>query len=174
MQDYYIIYNPITYDLMGMVDDRNAAIPDVLKYLTNRDPGTLSSENFTAFLKFDPSRIRHGLNEFFGFENYATYYIANQVAAVNKNAMIYIADGRRRKICRIIENRGSKPRAVFITTISANFPVAALVAIVLNYGEIPVLIGGIHVSTMPEDIDRFIRPYAPSSSARSGGRVIPM
>ena len=161
MQDYYIIYNPITYDLMGMVDDRNAAIPDVLKYLTNRDPGTLSSENFTEFLKFDPSRIRHGLNEFFGFENYATYYIANQVAAINKNAMIYIADGRRRKICRIIENRGSKPRAVFITTISANFPVAALVAIVLNYGEIPVLIGGIHVSTMPEDIDRFIRPYAP-------------
>ncbi len=161
MQDYYIIYNPITYDLMGLVNDHDAAVPDVLAYLTNRDPGALSDENYTDFLKFDTSKIRHGLNEFFGFENYATIYIANQVATIDKNVIIYIADGRRRKICEIIEKRRHKPKAVFITTISANFPVAAMVSIALNHGKIPVLIGGIHVSTVPEDIDRFIKTHVP-------------
>lgn len=161
MQDYYIIYNPITYDLMGLVDNQNVDVPDVLAYLTSRDPGTLNENNYTEFLRFDPSKVRHGLNEFFGFENYATYYIANQVAAIDPDVMIYIADGRRRKICEIIEKHGNRPRAVFITTISANFPVAAMVSIALNHGQIPVLIGGIHVSTMPEDIDRFIRSHVP-------------
>jgi len=161
MQEYYIIYNPVTYDLMGMVDNQAATFPEVLAYLTNRNADELNEKNYTEFLKFDKAKFRHGLNEFFGFENYATYYIANQVAALDKNVTIYIADGRRRKICDIIEKRGHKPRAVFITTISANFPVAAIVTLALNFGKIPVIIGGIHVSTVPEDMNRLVIPHAP-------------
>jgi len=44
---------------------------------------------------------------------------------------------------------------------SSNFPAAAAVAIILNYAQVPVIIGGIHVSTMPEDADIFIRKYSP-------------
>ena len=104
------MYNPVTYDLMGMVDHQTATLFDVLAYLTNRKAFDLNKENYIEFLKFDPARFRHGLNEFFGFENYATYYIANQVAAIEKDVTIFIADGRRRKICDIIKEQGSKPR----------------------------------------------------------------
>ncbi len=160
-QSYYIVYNPVTYDLMGMAEHPEVTLPDVLSYLTNRNAGSLDKDNYTDFLKFDPSKLRRGLNEFFGFENYATYYIANQVAALDHDTMIYIADGSRRKICEIIESRGYKPRAVFMTTISANFPVAALVSVALNHGQIPVIIGGIHVSSVPDDIERLVKPNVP-------------
>ncbi len=155
------MYNPVTYDLMGMVGNQTASLPDVLAYLTNRKATELNKENYIEFLNFDRSKFRHGLNEFFGFENYATYYIANQVAAIQKDIAIFIADGRRRKIRDIIKKQGNKPRAVFITAISANFPVAVLVTVALNFGEIPVIIGGIHVSSVPDDIERFVKPHVP-------------
>ena len=44
---------------------------------------------------------------------------------------------------------------------SSTFPAAAATAIALNHAKIPVIIGGIHVSTMPEDADIFIRKYSP-------------
>jgi len=161
MRGYYIIYNPITYDLMPLVDNTSTTMIDVLSYLTNRDAADINSENYLKFLNFDQAKIRHGLNEFFGFENYATYYIANQVAIIDKDVAIHIVDGRRKKINDIIEQQSRLPLAVFITCISANFPVAALVAIVLNYAKIPVIIGGIHVSSVPDDIDKIVKPYAP-------------
>lgn len=147
---------------MGLLDDPSASITDALSYLTGRNAAALGKDNYLDFLSFDQSKVRHGLNEFFGFENYATYYIANQVAAIEQDASIYIADGRRRKLADIIKNEGRPPLAVLITSISANFPVAAMVTLALNQGGIPVIIGGIHVSSMPEDIDILIKPHVPS------------
>ncbi|MEW6076839.1 MAG: radical SAM protein [Thermodesulfobacteriota bacterium] len=161
MNGYYIIYNPITYDFMGLLDNPAATIVDALTYLTGRDAGRLNKDNYLDFLDFDQAKVRHGLNEFFGFENYATYYIANQVARIEKDVFIHIADGRRRKIADIIKKEGRKPLAVLITSISANFPVAAMVTLALNQAKIPVIIGGIHVSSVPEDIDILLKPHLP-------------
>ncbi|MFP4039895.1 MAG: B12-binding domain-containing radical SAM protein [Desulfosudaceae bacterium] len=161
MSEYFIVYNPIAYDLMGKAHDNSATMVDILSYITNRDATRLNQDNYLDYLQFDLSRIRHGLNEFFGIENYATYYVANQVAKFKKNARIYVADGYRRKIGTLIQKNQRQPAAVFFTCISANFPVGALIAIVLNHARIPAVLGGIHVSSVPEDVDLLIRRHCP-------------
>ena len=70
------------------------------------------------------------------------------------------ASDKRRSIESIIQERG-RPEAVFITAMSANFPTAVFKSIILNYGNIPVIIGGIHVSSSPGDVDALIRPQCP-------------
>jgi hypothetical protein len=45
---------------------------------------------------------------------------------------------------------------------SANFPTTVCTAIPLNFAKIPVIIGGIHISTSDTDIDRYICRYVPN------------
>jgi len=50
-----------------------------------------------------------------------------------------------------------KTGGCFITAMSASFPAACAATLVLNRVGIPVVIGGIHVSTSPLDIDVYLR-----------------
>lgn len=160
VKKYYIIYNPLTFSLMDHLG--KCATPlDMLSILTGLDASTLDEKNFTDFLTFDLSKQREGLLEMLAIENYALIYLANQLSKSDPPAKIILADGKRRTLSEIIKGEGCSPGAVLVTSISANFPAAAAAAIVLNHAKIPVVIGGIHVSNSPEDVDTFIRKYVP-------------
>jgi radical SAM superfamily enzyme YgiQ (UPF0313 family) len=157
---YYIIYNPLTYNLMdihGKIDNSM----EVVSYLTELDYRTISYDNYLNFLKFNLDKERKGMVETLAIESYALSYIANQISKIDKISRIILADGKRRTLDDVIKNEGQKPIAVFITSMSSNFPAAVAATIPLNHARIPVIIGGIHVSTSPNDIDIFLRKYTP-------------
>lgn len=159
-QRYFIVHNPLTFNLMdlqGSIQDPR----ELLDYLTEKDVSRLSAETYLDFLRFDLRKERPSMVETFGMESYATHYIANQIARLRVDSEVVLSDGKRRTLDRIIEERG-KPEAVFITSMSSNFPTVVATIIPLNHGGIPVVIGGIHVSTSPKDIDTFIRKVVPN------------
>lgn len=154
-ENYYIMHNPLTFNLMdlhGKIHDSS----ELLAYLTGKDVSELSAETYLDFLKFDLRKERQGMVETLGMESYAAHYIANQIARLRPNSEVVLSDGKRRTLDKIIKKRG-KPEAVFVTSLSSNFPTAVATTIPLNHAEIPVVIGGIHVSTSSDDIDTFVR-----------------
>ncbi len=159
MENYYIIYNPLTLDLLHLLDKCDDAT-DVISDLTGLDYSNINSRNYSDYLKFNLVRQKRGMVDTLALESKAADYIANQISIIDPVSKIIMADGRRRCIEDIIKERG-KPAAVFITSMSANFPTAALTSIVLNHADIPVIIGGVHVSSSKDDLDNFIRKYTP-------------
>lgn len=157
---YAIMYNPLTFELMDCIH-KNFSVPDILSYLSGKDAKNISGENYADYLDFDLSKERVGLAELIGFENYTTYYIANQIARVEPGLTVIIADGKRRRISDILIKRGQKPLAVFMTAISSTFPTAVAAAMALNHGGIPVVLGGIHVSCSHDDVTHFIKKNVP-------------
>jgi hypothetical protein len=158
-EQYYIMHNPLTFNLMdlhGNIQDTQ----ELLAHLTGKDVSQLDSENYLDFLRFDLRKERQGMVETFGMESYASHYIANQLARLRPDSEIVLSDGKRRTLDRIIQERG-KPEAVFVTSMSSNFPTTAATIIPLNHAGIPAVVGGIHVSTSPEDIDTFVRSGVP-------------
>ncbi len=160
MQDYVIVYNPLTYNLMDIHGKAESPL-DMITYLTGIDAKNLNEKNYTRYLDFDFDKHREGMVETFAIESYAALYIGNQIARLSPNLKVIHATDKRRTIGEIIKRAAKKPKAVFITSMSSNFPTAVAFAISLNFGNIPVIIGGIHVSTSPDDIDIFIKKYCP-------------
>lgn len=158
---YCIVINPLTFGLMDIRGIPDLSPIDLISYLTGKNAKQISKSNFMDFTNLDLSRERQGLMELTGIENYSVYYIANQISRVAPDLRVYLADGKRRKIDWIVEKEKKLPKAVFITAMSSSFPTMAALSIALNYGDIPVVLGGIHVSATPEDVDIFIRSHVP-------------
>jgi hypothetical protein len=155
------MYHPIASQLMDNVGKPDFTPIDLLSYLAGRDASRLNENNYIDFLDFDLTKKRSGILDHFGIENYSSYYIANQIVRAVPGSKVILVDGRRRCLDRVIKEEGKKPEAVFITTISSNFPTAVAASIPLNHARIPVIIGGIHVSTSPSDVDIFIKAFVP-------------
>ncbi len=133
---------------------------DLLQYLTHKDPSKLNESNYLDYLIFDRAKEKEGIVEIFGLENYATIYVANQIAKHDPTSRIILSDGKRFTITEIIQKYG-KPDGVFISSMSANFPSTVCTTIPLNHAKIPVVIGGIHVSTSSQDLDLFVKKFIP-------------
>lgn len=166
---YYVIYNPLTFTLMDQLGKCSSPL-DLVSILTGKDASRLNEKNYLDFLSFNLDRQRVGLVEMLGMENYALPYLGNQLLKHDPDAAIILADGKRRTLRGIIEEKGHLPKAVLISAMSSNFPAAAAAAMVLNHAEIPVIIGGIHSSCAPGDIDRYIRNCVPHRELVSVGR----
>jgi hypothetical protein len=158
---YYVMYSPSTIQLMEKIGVEGFSVPDVVEYLTGKKLETCTEENFAEFLTFNRNLLRKGMLEQLAIESYSLYYIANQICRADAGARVIMADDTRRTIGQIIAGEGKKPDAVFMTTMSSSFPGACAATLVLNRVGVPVVMGGIHVSTSPLDIDRYVRPYVP-------------
>lgn len=158
-RDYYVMYNPPIYNIMDLWDYDDVNPFDVINYLTAKNAYNINESNFLEYLEFNSKMKRESMVESFAVESYAMHYIGAQIAKIDPEGDVVLVDGKRRTIKEVIKNRDKLPLAVFITCMSTNFPAAAASAIILNYAEIPVIIGGIHVSTSQNDVDLFIRKY---------------
>ena len=158
---YFIVYNPLTYEMMDLLPEDSITPIDVISYLTGQNAREMQSDNFLKFVDFLPEKKRMTMVDTLAIEMCSAVYIQNQLARLVKDHLIVMLDGKRKYFSHVIKEKKCLPRAVFITAMSSTFPSAASVAIVLNQAKIPVIIGGIHVSTTPEDADTFIRKYAP-------------
>ncbi|MBU2511973.1 radical SAM protein [bacterium] len=159
MEKYYIVYNPLTLDLMHLLDICGD-VTEVISDLTGLDYSQINNQNYTNYLKLNLNRQKRGMVDTLALESKAADYVANQISKIDPVSRIILADSSRRSIEEIINERG-KPAAVFITSMSANFPTAALTSIVLNHAKIPVIIGGVHVSSSKDDLDVFIKKVVP-------------
>lgn len=156
---YFIVYNPMTVNVMDALGTCDTPL-DLLSFLTRRDSHHLSESTWLDFLHFDPALDKKGMVETFAIESYAIIYVANQIALHRPDTKVFLADGVRRTVADTIRENGP-PEAVFISSMSANFPTTVCTTLALNHGKIPVIIGGIHVSTSHKDTDRFIRDHVP-------------
>ncbi|MCX5850377.1 MAG: radical SAM protein [Deltaproteobacteria bacterium] len=159
--NYFIVYNPLTYNIMDLLPADSITPIDVISYLTGQNAHEITPENFLKFVDFQPEKQRTTMVDALAIEMYAGIYIQNQLARLAKDHIIVMVDGKRKFFSQVIQEKKSLPQAVFISAMSSSFPAAVAAAIVLNHAKIPVIIGGIHVSTMPEDEDIFIRKYSP-------------
>ncbi|MFZ1984606.1 MAG: radical SAM protein [Desulfatitalea sp.] len=160
MENYYIIYNPPTFNLTALFG--KISRPDqILAYLCDKDADAIDGDNYLEYLRFAPRKEKKGMAETLAMECYTLTYIANVIAKCDDRGKVFLADGKRRTLAQIITQSGRKPTAVFITAMSANFASAVATTLALNHGEIPVVIGGIHVSTSPDDVAVYIRPHLP-------------
>jgi len=159
--NYFIVYNPLTYNLMDLLPASDLTPFDVVYYLTGKARKPITSANFLEFVDFQNQKQRMTMVDTLAIEMYSAVYIQNQLARLAKEHKVIMLDGKRKLFSTVIKEKQRLPRAVFITSMSSNFPAAAAVTIVLNHAQIPVILGGIHVSTTPEDVDTFIRQYVP-------------
>jgi len=160
-KNYFIVYNPVTYAMMDLLPSGARTPLDLISYLTGRDAHDITAENFLDYVDFQRQKQRMTIVDTLAVEMYAAVYIQNQLARLARDYLIVMLDGKRKLFSQVIKEKGKLPDAVFISAMSSTFPTAAASAIVLNHAKIPVVIGGIHVSTSSEDVDIFIRNHVP-------------
>ncbi len=160
MTKYFIVYGPPMFNLMALFG-KISHPHQMLSYMCDREAGRLNADNYLDYLHLNPNKQKMSMAETLSMECYTLTYLANIIAKRDGCSKIFLADGKRRSLQQIIRMQGRKPAAVFISAMSANFPAAVAVATVLNHGQIPVIIGGIHISTSPEDVTLYLRRHAP-------------
>ncbi|MDA8137970.1 MAG: radical SAM protein [Desulfobacteraceae bacterium] len=159
-KNYYIVYSPPIFSLMPLYG-RISHPSDLLTYLCEKDAAQLNENNYCDYLSPVARKEKKTMAETLAMECYTLTYIGNLIAKCDPLLSVILADGKRRILAQIITRQGHKPEAVFITAMSANFPSAVAAALALNHGRIPVILGGIHVSTSPADVNTYIRQCAP-------------
>lgn len=159
--NYFIVYNPLTYKLMDLLPAADLCPVDVVYFLTGKARKPITPANFLEYVDFNNDKQRMTMVDTLAIEMYSAVYIQNQLARLARDHLIIMLDGKRKRFSRVIKEKQRRPRAVFITSMSSSFPTAAAMTIVLNHARIPVVLGGIHVSTSPEDVDTFIRQHVP-------------
>ncbi len=162
LEKYYIMHDPKVFNLMDQIGYDHTSPKEIIKFLTGENPDEINETNYQQYLQFDFSKQRKNAIDQMGTENYALTYIANQIVRADTSSEVILFDGKRRTIDEIISEKSGPPEAVFITSISSNFPTAVATAIVLNHAKIPVVLGGIHVSSCPEDVELYIKMHAPN------------
>lgn len=160
MSRYCILYSPPTFNFMEQYG-RISHPSHLLSFLSGKDVKNINNKNYLEYLQLDPGKLRKGMAEALAVESNTLDYIGNMIAKCGFKGKIILADGKRRTLRQIIQSEGEKPAAVFITALSTNFPSALTASLALNHGKIPVIIGGIHVSTSPADVSDFLRKHAP-------------
>ncbi|MBN2138662.1 MAG: radical SAM protein [Sedimentisphaerales bacterium] len=158
---YYVMYDPLTFKLMDKIGEEDFGPVDIAAYLSGMAAGDLNEETYIDYLRFDIGKERHGVLDHWAMDSYSCHYVGNQIAMADPASRVILADGKRRRLAEVIESEGVKPAGVFITSITSNFPTAVAASIALNHGGIPVIIGGVHVSSCPEDVETYIRKHVP-------------
>jgi hypothetical protein len=157
---YYILYNPPTFNFMDLFG-KCAHPNDLLSFSSGQDADCIDATNYLHYLEHDSAMHRRGMADALAIECYTLDYIGHMIARCGANAKIILADGKRRTLHHIIRTEGDRPSAVFITAMSANFPAAVATALALNHGKVPVIFGGIHVSTCKADVGEFLLKHVP-------------
>ena len=145
---------------MGLYKKLNAPA-DLLNYISDCDIAKLNPHNFIDYLNININKQRKGMAETLGIECYTLNYLGNLVAENANGSEVILSDGKRNLLGNLIKNFKTLPSAVFMTCMSSNFPTAVAITYALNHGKIPVLIGGIHVSTSPRDVETYIKKFVP-------------
>jgi radical SAM superfamily enzyme YgiQ (UPF0313 family) len=156
---YFVFYSPLIYNLMDVPRRESSSPIHLVSYLTGRNGLELSAGNYLDYLEFDLAKHREGMVETLAIASYAALHVGNQIASLAPRTRVIHADDKVRTLRAVIAGEGHKPTAVFITAMSPNFPTAVVASIVLNRAKIPVVLGGIHVSTSTHDVDTFIRAH---------------
>ena len=119
-ESYFIVYNPLTYQIMDLMRNGSINPIDVISYLTDQDARALNSENFLNFIDFQPEKQRATMVDALAIEMYAGIYILNQLARLSKDHTIVMVDGKRRFFSDVIKEKGKRPDAVFISSMSSS------------------------------------------------------
>jgi hypothetical protein len=157
---YYILYNPPTFNFMDLFG-KCAHPNDLLSFASGLEADRIDGSNYFEYLKIKSTMLRSGMADALAIECHTLDYIGQMIAHCGAKEKIILADGKRRTLQNIIQTEGGRPSAVFITATSTNFPAAVATALALNHGKVPVVIGGIHVSTCQADVGQFLMQHAP-------------
>ena len=160
-RNYCIVHTPLIFDLMALTHRKDLTFSHIFHYITGRPLSDLTANNYLPYLEFDREKKRLGLMDYSGMAFYALHYIANQIVGADPSMRVYISDGNGNTIPEILRREKWPPQAVFISSLSANFPASAVTSVILNSARIPVILGGIHISAQAEDAEHFIKPYLP-------------